>query len=71
MTKPSEGYFYAKREAQDAIFRRQEKYEQQMKEAEANGDVHAHIAAKSKIEALEEFRGFIRNVMLWYVGNGE
>ncbi len=60
-----EGYFLAKRELGQSLAYRIEKYEQEAKRAEAEGNVHAHIAAKSRIDELEKVRSYVRNVMLW------
>lgn len=61
----------AKREMGDALMRRSLKYEEAMNKALLAGDVHAHIAAKSAMQALEEARSFVRNVMLWDTANDE
>lgn len=68
---PSDGYFLAKREVVEALIHRADKYEREMKEAEASGNVEAHIAAKSKYYATEDFRNFVRNYLLWDTSLGK
>lgn len=60
-----DGYFKAKRQMQESFGYRISKLEEELKKAEADGDVHRHIAIKSKITQLEEVLSYVRNVMLW------
>lgn len=72
LKKPSDGYFYAKREAADGIMRRVAALE---KEADSlpqtSENVDKHRCLKSKIQALEEIRSFMRNAMLWDTRRGK
>jgi hypothetical protein len=64
--KGGEGYLIAKREMQEALMRRINKYEEEMIELPAiAANVDKHKSLKAKIAVLEEFRSFTRNVMLW------
>lgn len=69
MKTAADGYFLAKREVQKALINRSLEYEEKMNKAALEGDVNKHIAAKSAVMALEEFRDFVRNVMLWDTRN--
>lgn len=60
-----DGYFLAKRELQKSLDYRIAKQESEAKRAEAEENVHAHIAAKSRLDELEKIRSYVRNVMLW------
>ncbi|NJO48098.1 MAG: hypothetical protein HC840_00115 [Leptolyngbyaceae cyanobacterium RM2_2_4] len=64
-----DGYFLAKRQLGESLAYRIEKYEAEAKRAEADGDVHKHIAAKSRVDELEKIRSYVRNVMLWDTDN--
>lgn len=68
LEKPSEGYFLAKREAGLAIMNRVMSIEEQLKDPKTDSKQAKVLIAK--IEALEEVRSFIRNVMLWDTGRG-
>jgi hypothetical protein len=72
LKKPSEGYFYAKREVADAIIRRVDAFAGEVEGTKDNPrtEIDRQIA-KAKIEALEELRSFIRNVMLWDTDRGK
>lgn len=59
MVNPSKGYFLAKKEMVEAIDSRIAKLE---KEPNPN---------KEAINELNQMRNYVRNVMLWFKGNGE
>ena len=64
--KGADGYLIAKREMQQALMNRVNKLEEEMIELPAtSATVERHKILKAKIAALEEFRSFTRNVMLW------
>lgn len=68
--KPSDGYFMAKREMQEAIMRRVAVLEEK-RSKDRTGNTHEKwIDYTSQIKALEEARSFIRNVMLWDTSKG-
>lgn len=71
MTKPSDGYFFAKREIVKAIDGRISKLHTQMEELDKTSEnVDLHRSLKSQIRALENIRNFVRNVMLWDTSKG-
>jgi len=57
--KPSEGYFFAKREIQEAIDRRIDAHKLWLK------DDKCDLRAMVGIQELEDLRSFVRNGMLW------
>ncbi len=59
----------AKREMQDAIMRRVEKLEEDLKKVNSGDTYEQRLVITSKIKALEEARSFVRNVMLWDTRN--
>lgn len=73
MTKPSDGYFLAKRQIQDAILYRIEKYEKELDTLNVTSIDNAdeYDAILEKIKELELFRNYVRNVMLWDKSQGD
>jgi hypothetical protein len=66
LTTASEGYFYAKREVADALIRRVQAIEEKLESCPENSD-----ELKATAKALEEFRSFVRNFMLWNTERGK
>lgn len=71
MAKPSQGYYFAKREMVEGIDRRIDDFKARMKIAYNDGDVHGHIFAKASVDALENLRNYVRNTMLWDTQKGK
>lgn len=73
MTKPSEGYFLAKRQLQDALLYRIEQYEKKLDTLKVTSidDADEYDTLVEKIEELELVRNYVRNVMLWDTSEGE
>lgn len=61
----SEGYFLAKREAAEAIHNRVMILEEKRAKLKRDDGRCLFMCIDSQIQALEELRSFIRNVMLW------
>lgn len=70
-TKPSEGFFIAKRRMQDALIHRIDTLE---KERDALGfdpaNDQKHDTLQTEINALEKFRDYVRNGLLWDTSEG-
>lgn len=64
MTKPGDGYFYAKREMQEALERRIIKV-QALRDKTSNENHQLLMVYDAQLSTLEEVRKFVRNVMLW------
>lgn len=72
MSKPSEGYFAAKRQLQDALNHRLSVYDKEMKALPRDADsVELHRALRIRMQEVEQLYQFVRNGMLWDTSKGE
>lgn len=65
LTKPSDGYFLAKKQMQEALDYRISFYLNEATKAAQGGDERMESIARAKIAELEDVRKYVRNVMLW------
>jgi hypothetical protein len=70
LTNPSDGYFLAKREMNEALKLRIEKYALLAIQADKEGNLQVKESYRKLVSELEQFRGYVRNVMLWNTGRG-
>jgi hypothetical protein len=71
LLKPSDGYFLAKREMNEALINRIDIYVAKSQSAHLLGDAIQAAMFRQLASDLEKFRGFVRNVMLWDTDNGK
>lgn len=71
LTKPSEGYFLAKRQMVEAIDSRMNLLHQEQINLPKDSDsVDRHRAISVELRTLENTRNYIRNVLLWDTSQG-
>ena len=71
LTKPSEGYFLAKRRVADAIIGRIEVLEKEREGLSVNDEnIYRIREIGTEIDALERFRSHVRNSLLWDTSEG-
>jgi hypothetical protein len=68
---PSEGYFLAKRELNEALKMRIENLQLLAIQAHKEGNLQVKESFVKLVTEFEKFRGHIRNVMLWDTRRGE
>lgn len=71
LTKPSEGFFLAKRRIQDGLANRIETLTKERNDLPHTSDnVDKHKSLTVKINTLEEARDYVRNGLLWDTSQG-
>ena len=71
VSKPSEGYFMAKREVADALVRRAEKYAELALKYIKDRNMQGYEMNTKLVAEFERFRSFVRNSLLWDTSNGK
>lgn len=68
---PSEGYFLAKRQAQDSLEGRISVLNEKLEAARMNGNTALELGIVSEINIVEKIRTHLRNTLLWDRRNGK